>query len=112
MASEEKEQALQDEANVHEVHEIGNRTFIVADVEPLDVTGLRTVLVGILLWVLGFVVLLVFFRAQLERDGHLWWLWTCVAGVVLGLAGGEHLRRRHQRLRARQREDGRTPDRV
>ena len=27
---------------VREVHEIGNRTYLVADVEPLDVTGLRS----------------------------------------------------------------------
>jgi len=28
-------------------HEIGNRTYIVADVEPLDVDGVRTVQVGL-----------------------------------------------------------------
>ena len=34
-------------------HEIGNRTYIVADVEPLDVDGVRTVEVGTALWLLG-----------------------------------------------------------
>ena len=29
-------------------HEIGNRTYIVADVEPLDVDGVRTIEVGTL----------------------------------------------------------------
>ena len=31
-------------------HEIGNRTYIVADVEPLDVDGVRTVQVGLGIW--------------------------------------------------------------
>ena len=35
-------------------HEIGNRTYIVADVEPLDVDGVRTVEVGVALWLIGF----------------------------------------------------------
>ena len=39
-------------------HEIGNRTFIVADVEPLDVDGVRTVEVGVALWLLAFLALL------------------------------------------------------
>ena len=42
-------------------HEIGNRTYIVAEVEPLDVDGVRTVEVGVGLWVLGFVALLPFY---------------------------------------------------
>ena len=32
------------------VHEIGNRTYIVADVEPLDLDGVRTMQVGTALW--------------------------------------------------------------
>ena len=35
-------------------HEIGNRTYIVAQVEPLDVDGVRTTEVGTALWLLGF----------------------------------------------------------
>ena len=41
-------------------HEIGRRTYIVAEVEPLDVDGVRTVEVGIALWLLGFLGLLPF----------------------------------------------------
>ena len=74
-------------------HEIGNRTYIVADVEPLDVDGVRTVEVGVALWVVGFVALLPFY-GRLERDGHTWWLWTCLAGFGLGLCGLEYVRRR------------------
>ena len=40
------------------VHEIGNRTYIVADVDPLDVDGIRTVEVGTALWLLGVLGLL------------------------------------------------------
>ena len=82
-------------------HEIGNRTYIVADVEPLDVDGVRTVEVGVALWLIGFVALLPFY-GRLEDAGNVWWLWTCLAGFGLGLAGLEHGRRR-RRARARER---------
>ena len=36
-------------------HEIGRRTYIVAQVEPLDVDGVRTTEVGTALWLLGFL---------------------------------------------------------
>jgi hypothetical protein len=75
------------------VHEIGNRTYIVADVEPLDVDGVRTLQVGTLLWGLAFIMLLPF-SARLHADGHLWWMWTCLAGFGLGLLGWDHCRRR------------------
>ncbi|WP_245644673.1 DUF2530 domain-containing protein [Nocardioides jensenii] len=76
-------------------HEIGNRTYIVADVDPLDVDGVRTLEVGTGLWLLGFLALLPFY-GRLSDDGHLWWLWTCMAGFGLGLFGLEFCRRRRQ----------------
>jgi Protein of unknown function (DUF2530) len=54
--------------------------------EPLDVDAVRVLIGGIVLWFLGFVVLLPF-RARLAADGHEIWLWTCLAGVGLGLIG-------------------------
>jgi hypothetical protein len=81
------------------VHEIGNRTFIVAPVAPLDLDGVRTMQVGTALWGIGFVVLLLF-RDQLDSDGHLWWMWTCAAGFGLGLVGWDHCARRRRRRRA------------
>jgi Protein of unknown function (DUF2530) len=84
------------------VHEIGNRSYIVADVDPLDVDGIRTLQVGTGLWALGFVMLLPFY-GRLKADGHLWWLWTCVAGFGLGLLGWDYCRRRSARRRARRR---------
>jgi hypothetical protein len=79
-----------------QVHEIGKRKFIVADVEPLDVDGVRTVAVGTALWALAFVLLLPFY-GRLEESGRLWWLWTCVAGFGLGLIGLDYCRRRRRR---------------
>jgi len=74
-------------------HEIGNRTYIVADVEPLDVDGVRTVQVGTGLFVLAFVALLPFY-GRLEESGRAWWLWMCLAGAGLGMLGMEYCRRR------------------
>jgi Protein of unknown function (DUF2530) len=82
-------------------HELGNRTFFVADVEPLDVDGVRTVEVGTALWLVAFLALLPFY-GRLEESGRQWWLWTCLAGVGLGLFGLEYCRRRRKARREAQ----------
>ncbi len=87
------------------VHEIGNRKYIVADVDPLDLDGVRTMQVGTALWAIAIVLILPFY-GRLEDDGHLWWLWTCVAGFGLGLVGWDHCRRRRN---ARQTKQQSTP---
>ena len=46
----------------------------------LEADTVRLVLIGEVLWVVAFVVLLV-----VHRDAD--WLWTCVAGFVLGALG-------------------------
>lgn len=74
-------------------HEFGRRTFFVADVPRFDIDGVRTVEVGIALWLVGFVALLPFY-GRLVHAGHAWWLWTCLAGFGLGLLGLEYCRRR------------------
>lgn len=81
-----------------QVHEIGKRRYIVADVEPLDVDGVRTVAVGTALWALAFVLLLPFY-GRLADSGRLWWLWTCAAGFGLGVLGWDYCRRRRRTLR-------------
>lgn len=83
-------------------HEFGSRTYFIADVEPMDVDGVRTVEVGSALWLIAFLALLPFY-GRLEDAGRLWWLWTCLAGFGLGLIGLEYCRRR-RRARTEQAE--------
>lgn len=78
-------------------HEFRNKTYIVADVEPLDVDGVRTVQIGSAIFLLAFVALLPFYGRLAEND-RTWWLWTCLAGFGLGLLGLEYCKR-HRRLR-------------
>ncbi|HEY6740445.1 MAG TPA: DUF2530 domain-containing protein, partial [Actinopolymorphaceae bacterium] len=69
-----------------------------ADVEPLDVDGVATLAVGTVVWAIALIALLPF-RARLEAAGHAWWLWTCVAGIVVGLVGTGYCWRRRTRTR-------------
>jgi len=80
-------------------HEIGNRTYVIADVDPLDVDGTRTVAVGALSFLVAFLLLLPF-REHLEATGRGWWMWTCLAGFGLGVVGWEYCRRRRRRRQA------------
>lgn len=86
------------------VHEVGHRRYIVADVEPLDVDGVRTLQVGTVLWGIAFLLLLPF-TSQLRESGHLWWMWTCIAGFGLGLVGWDYCRRRRNHRPAKPTRD-------
>lgn len=77
-------------------HRIGKKTYLVADVAPLDVDGVRTLIVGTTLWALAFLGLLPFY-GRLADAGRVWWVWTCMAGFGLGLIGVEICRRRAHR---------------
>jgi hypothetical protein len=66
-------------------------------VRALDVDGVRTVAVGTVLWAITFVVLALF-RDNLDAQGVGWWLWTCLAGVGLGLLGLEYTRKRRDAI--------------
>jgi hypothetical protein len=66
-------------------------------VHPFDVDGVRTVAVGTVLWAAAFV-LLALNRASLDEQGLGWWLWTCLAGVGLGLLGLEYTRKRRDAI--------------
>ena len=83
---------------VREVHEIGSHSYVVADVEPLDVTGLRTVGVGTALFLVAGLALIPFY-GWLEGNGREWWLWTCAAGFGLGMFGVDYCPRRARHLR-------------
>lgn len=77
--------------------EIGNTTHRVAEVEPMDVDGVRTMTVGTILWGVVAVAMLPFL-GTLEAEGRTWWLWTALAGLGLGLIGIEYCRRRRNAL--------------
>lgn len=80
--------------------EIGSTVHkVVPDPKPLDVDGIRTMTVGSLLW-LAVLLGLLPFLGTLQRNGDVWWLWTCLAGFGLGLIGVEYCRRRKAALEA------------
>jgi hypothetical protein len=78
--------------------EIGSTTHRVAEVEPMDVDGVRTMTVGTIIWGVAAVALLPFL-GTLEERGQTWWMWTALAGLGLGLIGIEYCRRRRNVLR-------------
>ncbi len=67
--------------------------------EPAQTDPRPVVAVGTALFFLGFVVLLPFY-GPLGEHHHRVWLWTCLAGWLLGLAGWV--------LMAKHRREGRT----
>ncbi len=66
-------------------------------VQPLDVDGVRTVAVVTVLWAVAFV-LLALRMDTLQAEGRGWWVWTCLAGVGLGLLGLEYARKRRDAI--------------
>jgi hypothetical protein len=69
------------------------------NVAPLDVDAVRTVQIGTGLWAVALVATLVA-RDTLADQGRTWWIWTCVAGVVLGIMGLVVTTRRRRRIEA------------
>lgn len=63
------------------------------------------VAVGTGVWALLFVIGL-FIRPDLAESGREWWIWSALAGIVIGLLGYVYLRRRRRRLLT----NPRTPD--
>jgi Protein of unknown function (DUF2530) len=69
--------------------------------EPLDPPMVPFAVVGTAAWAVAGLVLLGF-RGWLSDHGHTDWLWTCLAGVLLGLVGTAFMIR-HDAIRARRR---------
>ena len=75
-----------------------------AEVKPLDLSGIPSVIVGIIAWAIAFVVVLIF-RDDLKRNGDEWWLWVTVTGFGLGLIGLVYCRRRWAAIQAGHRSE-------
>jgi hypothetical protein len=75
-----------------------------ADVKPLDLSGIPTVIFGIAAWAVAFVVVLIF-RSDLKKNGDEWWLWVTVAGFGLGWIGLAYCRRRWAAIQAGHRSE-------
>ncbi|MEV6984468.1 DUF2530 domain-containing protein [Sphaerisporangium sp. NPDC051017] len=69
------------------------------DPAPLKTNDTAAILAGTGLWVVALVVL---FALGLPPEDR-WWIWTCVAGVGLGLFGMFYVWRRDRRAAARDR---------
>ena len=64
------------------------------DPEPVKTDDRKAVLVGLVLWIFALGGLLLFLN-PLVLSGNVWWLWTCVVGLALGLIGLIYTQRRH-----------------
>lgn len=73
--------------------------------EPLEVPMMPFAVVGTVVWALAGLALL-FYHDEFAAQGGSMWLWTCLAGVVSGLAG---ILTMHVRARRRRRRDPGKP---
>ena len=72
------------------------------EVEPRDEDGVVAVALGTAAWLVGFVVLWLFFRDALAEHNTQWWLTVCLVGAGLGGLGLIYtIRRRNVYRKAR-----------
>jgi hypothetical protein len=67
--------------------------------EPVDDDGVAATTVGIVIWAVAAVACLLGREQLAERDAQ-WWVWTCLAGALYGVAMLVFMRRRAQAYRA------------
>lgn len=68
-----------------------------APIEPLDISGVRTVTTGTTLFLVATVALLLNLEWLRDQD-RMWWLWTCLVGIGLGGFGYVYCTRRARHL--------------
>jgi Protein of unknown function (DUF2530) len=68
---------------------------------PLEANDRQVTVIGTAVWAVALVILLIL-RDQLPADDR-WWIWTCVAGVCMGLFALWYVPR-FKRARARKAE--------
>lgn len=66
--------------------------------EPLEGPVVPTIVGGTVIWFVLFLVQLPFY-GWFDDHGHLWWVWTCLAGAGLGLIGIWYVRRREAAIK-------------
>ncbi len=79
------------------------------DPAPLVTDDRRALLVGTLVWGV-LLVAAVATRSHLQADGHGWWVWTPVAGIIMGLLGLRYVTRRRARAAISQARAARTQE--
>lgn len=66
------------------------------DPAPVKTDARKVLVVGVALWVIALAVML-FLLQPLQEQNLMWMLWTCVAGLALGVIGLLYLLRRRSR---------------
>ncbi|THG29852.1 DUF2530 domain-containing protein [Naasia lichenicola] len=66
------------------------------DPRPVQVDERRAVFVGLVVWIIATVIYLLVFATNGEADAGV--VWTCTAGIALGLAGLVYTERRRRKL--------------
>ncbi|MDX2545261.1 DUF2530 domain-containing protein [Streptomyces sp. WI04-05B] len=67
--------------------------------EPLEGPVVATITGGTILWFVLFLIQLPFYGWHRDH-GHEWWVWTCLAGTVLGLYGTWFVRKRDAAIKS------------
>jgi hypothetical protein len=65
------------------------------DSAPVQVDERKAVFVGLVIWIVATVVYLLVFAVNGQADAVV--VWTCTAGIALGLAGLVYTERRRRR---------------
>jgi len=65
------------------------------DPAPVQVDERKAVFVGLVIWILATVVYLLVFAVNGQADAIV--VWTCTAGIALGLGGLAYTERRRRR---------------